>query len=272
MNILFSEKWYKSVWTSLNTNACFSWVLRCKDVPLSFWLLGDIFSDSVMTENYFNYSFNNHSEYYKTDSNTRITKYEDVLLNKSYFYLAIVTWLLSPFILSVFVTFKESNPFGLLYTFFNDVLKIQLDSLKGLESVNLGAKCLIKMVTLPLNVVCASLYIYVLIPLSAIILAFRKACEGETFDERKEVLNITNAKGLPCLKVYEGLGEALPQFLISVTFYANNYEFVNYQDLQSFPWVPKTVISIVFSLLSMLYGLYSGFKVCYSDNYISCGK
>ena len=59
------------------------------------------------------------------------------------------------------------------------------------------------------------------------------------------------------MKVFEQLGEAIPQVIIAIVFYSLNKEFVdNYDHVFGFS-IPTTLISIIFSAVSLVLGIKS---------------
>ena len=105
-------------------------------------------------------------------------------------------------------------------------------------------------------------YIYVCIPCIAMYFAFKKALEGDKFVNR-EVFMI-DSKFLPFYRLWEHVGEALPQLIISLTFISKNYPFI-YAEEQYFEGsisFPISILSAIFSGGSLAYGLYSGCLAC----------
>ena len=67
---------------------------------------------------------------------------------------------------------------------------------------------------------------------------------------------------LPGWKAFEFIGEAVPQLILSIVFMANNYKFMI--DTETFIGAKEfevTLTSMVFSIGSILMGLYSGIPV-----------
>ena len=63
-------------------------------------------------------------------------------------------------------------------------------------------------------------------------------------------------------KAFEFIGEAVPQLILSIVFMANNYEFMI--DTETFVGAKEfevTLTSMVFSIGSILVGLYSGIPI-----------
>ena len=79
---------------------------------------------------------------------------------------------------------------------------------------------------------------------------------------------IEDERDLPFLKLFEQFGEALPQFMLGLTFYVNNTYFINTYDNIFNSILPTTLISVIFSGVSVVLGLISGLvtsKSAYDD-------
>ena len=64
---------------------------------------------------------------------------------------------------------------------------------------------------------------------------------------------------IPFLKFFEQFGEALPQFIIGVIFYVNNSYFINTYDTLFETQLPITLLSVIFSGVSVVFGLITSF-------------
>ena len=83
------------------------------------------------------------------------------------------------------------------------------------------------------------------------------------FTEFLEIVNLRyismNPDWLPGWKAFEFIGEAVPQLILSIVFTANNHEFMI--DTETFIGAKEfevTLTSMVFSIGSIIMGLYSG--------------
>ena len=73
---------------------------------------------------------------------------------------------------------------------------------------------------------------------------------------------------IPFLKLFEQIGEALPQFMIALTFYVNHKSYVDSYDTLFGSSIPITLVSIVFSGVSVSIGVLTGlrtFKQMYDE-------
>ena len=64
------------------------------------------------------------------------------------------------------------------------------------------------------------------------------------------------------LKMLECIGEAIPQLLLSVIYIVNNYPQLSDHDDYLGLGIPVSIISSLFSLGSVLYGILQGRKAC----------
>ena len=62
------------------------------------------------------------------------------------------------------------------------------------------------------------------------------------------------------MKLFEQLGEALPQIGLNTTFYYNNAYYIWFTETSSILGFPTTLISMVFSFGSILLGLFNGVR------------
>ena len=64
------------------------------------------------------------------------------------------------------------------------------------------------------------------------------------------------------MKLFEQLGEAIPQLGLNITYYINNRYYVWFTESPNFLgiYLPTTLVSMVFSLGSILMGLFNGVK------------
>ena len=116
---------------------------------------------------------------------------------------------------------------------------------------------------------------YVIMPIIAVIIGVKivifggrqrseaKASSERTRDKMDEkpfrqgsFLADTKDKVIPIFKLFENTAEALPQFILAATFYSNNTDFVSQQETVFGITVPVTLVSMVFSVGSILHGIY----------------
>ena len=111
----------------------------------------------------------------------------------------------------------------------------------------------------PCDVIFSCIYIYGLIPISVLKAGYIIAKDGK-IDGEEYLVGLVSADELPWMKLFENLGEAIPQAILSLVFLINNFSF---EVDSSFMPIPTTCISLFFSIGSIMMGLYSGCSVCW---------
>ena len=81
-------------------------------------------------------------------------------------------------------------------------------------------------------------------------------------DPDRKITNELPAEAIPFLKLFENLGEAIPQAILIIVFICNNWDFILFDETSFIP-IPTSCISLVFSLGSIVMGLISGCKFFY---------
>ena len=61
-------------------------------------------------------------------------------------------------------------------------------------------------------------------------------------------------------KVFENLGEAVPQSIMCLLFIVNNFKFIVHEETSTWMPIPISILSLVFSVGSIMMGLYTGKK------------
>ena len=103
----------------------------------------------------------------------------------------------------------------------------------------------------------AFLYMYLYVPF----LAVYHGIQGFYEDKLESVdrfPHIEDPRDITFLKIFEQFGEALPQFMLGMTYYVSNTYFVNTNDNLFDLMLPTTLISMAFSGVSVALGLISG--------------
>ena len=152
----------------------------------------------------------------------------------------------------------HGNPFGVWYTVLETIFNCEL---KSCNHANQSCKLLLFMTSLPINFFLSSIWIYIIIPLGALESGVRMACYNDPNKENK-IFKIITPKGLPFWKMFEYVGEAIPQLTLALVYYISNREFVDSSETHYGISIPTTVISIIFSSGSTLLGLYQGIALC----------
>jgi len=77
----------------------------------------------------------------------------------------------------------------------------------------------------------------------------------------REIAENINADYISFLKLFENLGEAIPQAILIIVFICNNWDFILYDETSFIP-IPTSCLSLIFSVGSIIMGLISGGKGC----------
>ena len=128
-----------------------------------------------------------------------------------------------------------------------------------------------KIIILPLIIIGfipASLFLYLYVPILALYHGIQGFCDLKEVQTRLK--HIEKQIDITFLKLFEQFGEALPQFILSLTFYINNdYYIKTYENLFR---LPTTLISMVFSGVSLWLGLMCGMCAIKKTTYWGMGK
>ena len=232
---------------------------RFRTLFLSCWMLCDMALDFNQTMTFYQHGigkkgiYQEWAEGYQIENNGTLQTVSPV-----YFYVACVVWVAPPILLAIFYTIAGApmNAISLVTKMFkHEIDERILPSHKMLRFVLL-------IFLLPINVLCCIITIYFQIPFVAIKTGIKCAWNGSV-DETEEIALGRTPEQLPMLKLFEYCGEALPQLILSVLFAVNNYHFLLDHDTLLDIKIPVTVVSIIFSTGSLIFGLVTGFKSCY---------
>ena len=83
------------------------------------------------------------------------------------------------------------------------------------------------------------------------------ALTGENNGERK-ITKRMKAKGIPFLKLFENLGEAVPQSIMCLLFIVNNFEFIIHEETSKWMPIPISIVPLLFSIGSIMRAIYTG--------------
>ena len=224
------------------------------------WVQVDVLLDARQTLTYQKYTDTNgtYTKWAKEHMMETNSTYEHTV-SEGYFFTALVIWSLTPILLALFLWIMEQKPLAILSAVFGNKFELRCET-KFL-------KALLAVLLIPIDIICAAVFIYLLIPYSSFKLACKVLMRHE-FSERYEIVNLRNldidSKWLPVWKAIEFIGEAIPQLTLSIVFMANNYEFMI--DTETFIGAKEfevTLTSMVFSVGSITMGLYSGIKAIF---------
>ena len=115
---------------------------------------------------------------------------------------------------------------------------------------------LVFIMCLPCDILSCAIKVYIVYPFTALKAGVIVAWKGE-IDSKYMVTRLNRAGDIPALKTFEQLGEAIPQAILCLLFTVNNFPFLLYDETSILP-IPMSCISLVFSIVSVVMGLYSG--------------
>ena len=254
-NKCFDNSFFKWVMAS----CCVEFIKRIIPLLQSIWMHGDFTLDVLQTFTYYEHAFENgtYSEWALNRTKTTNATLETV--HPGYFYTSIVVWVLPPFLYSALFFLSgifddEFDPFVNANELFGEFSSIKIPPPSKSKISNI----IVYLVLFPVNLIVSLIFIYILIPFMAFKSALIVAWTGENDPERR-ITKGFNAEHVPALKLFEQLDEAIPQAIMSVVFLCNNFNFLIDHDTL-IPNVPTTLISFIFSLGSIIMGLYSGYN------------
>ena len=166
-------------------------------------------------------------------------------ISPGYFYTACAVWIIPP-VLHSFFTLAVGKLF--FPQVFNAIFRCNIDVINGRKKW---------FMYYPLELLSCILFIYVVIPFAALKNGVKHLMNAEV-DEKENLIAFIQPKELPFYKLFEILGEALPQFILTVVFVSNNYPFPMENDPYFGIPIPVSIISLVFSFGSLIMGVLSG--------------
>ena len=83
---------------------------------------------------------------------------------------------------------------------------------------------------------------------------------NEEVDDEEKLIACIDPKVLPFFKFWEIIGEALPQAILTVVFALNNFPFLMKFDTYFNIPIPVSLVSLAFSVGSLILGVISGYK------------
>ena len=110
----------------------------------------------------------------------------------------------------------------------------------------------------PVDFLISSIYIYIFTPFVSLKAGAFVAWTGID-DPDRNITKDTIAEDIPGFKLFENLGEAIPQGILIIVFISHNWDFILYDETSFFP-IPTSCISLIFSVGSIIMGLISGCK------------
>ena len=238
----------------------------------SCWMLADMVLDGRQTYVYKQHAYNQNGTYNTWAVEFRQTSNETHLhsVSPAYFYTAVVFWVLPPLLYSVFFVFVQIcclddrfNPFENTNSLLEHFSSFQINP----PFINNFLNFLNYLLYFPIDLIVSSIVIYIFTPFVSLKAGALVAWTGKDDPDRKITKN-NRAEDIPGLKLFENLGEAIPQAILIIIFMSNNWDFILYDETSFIP-IPTSCISLIFSLGSIFMGLISGckafFKALLSD-------
>lgn len=237
-------------------------VKRFVPLMLSIWMLIDIILDANQTATYYWHSFENGTYKiwalgYGIRNETGVDHIHQV--SPWYLYVASAIWITPPFLLSGLSLFGEFRPLRFTYSMLEDDFNINLPEFPSGKVFNTFAT----LILFPVDMLFSSVFIYIVIPAASLKSSLIIAWKG-SIDEETNLVGVIDTSDLPVWKLFEHIGEALPQIILAVVFSSNNFPFLVAKDI-IIPYVPTTLISIIFSCGSLCMGMYTGIKSCLEE-------
>ena len=222
------------------------------------WVQVDVLLDARQTLTYHQYRDANgtYTKWAKQHMVETNSTYEHTV-SEGYFLTAISIWLLTPILLAFFMWISKQEPLVVLSEFFDKPFELRCDNkfLNALQAFLL----------FPIEIMSAAVIIYLVIPYASFKLAYKVLMRHE-FEEGTRMANLRflamESDWLPGWKGFEFIGEAMPQLTLLIVFMGNNYDFMI--DTETFIGLKEfevTLTSMIFSIGSIVMGLYSGIPV-----------
>jgi len=233
----------------------------------SCWMLADMVLDGRQTYVYKQHAYNQNGSYSTWAAEFRQTSNETYLhtVSPAYFHTAVVVWVLPPLLFSAYLFLREIcyldddgfNPFKNTNYLFEQFSSFKIKRPFNKNFLNV----LVYVFYLPIDFLISSIKIYILIPFMSIKAGAFVAWTGKDDPDRKITKKVP-AYAIPFFKLFENLGEAIPQAILIIVFICNNWDFILYDETSFIP-IPTSCISLIFSLGSIIMGLISGCKIIY---------
>ena len=186
-------------------------------------------------------------------------------VSEGYSITSIVIFTVPPFLISLYVLFynfclvgdddeHKDSPFLFTGYLLNEFRDVSYKKVSKHKKINLIAALLF----VPIDAIVYFMGRNILHPLGAIIVSFKLALTNENYETTRD--RITG------LKIVELLFETTPQLILGLVFLCNNYLFLSECNLiiPSIP-IPTTLVSVVFSVGTLIHGVYTSCKACNSQ-------
>ena len=121
------------------------------------------------------------------------------------------------------------------------------------------SKRVISLLYLPFDFLIGAIFTYILISFASLKAGIIIALTGEN-DGKREIMKWINAEYHPFWKLFENLGEAVPQTIMGLISIINNLNFILQEETSTWMPIPISIMSLVFSVGSIMMGLYTGYR------------
>ena len=238
---------------------CIKLVLRVWPLLSALWMYADIGLDVNQSMSYYEDAFNENGSYQDWALKQRNKTHSDYLQSvaPTYFYVAAAVWAGPPVLgalVGYFALGARKNTVKWLISFLDCCLRMNIKNPSGC-----GLEVLSFVISMPILILAMVFVYYIYVPILTLIHAVRKLWQDDDLDEDKEVL-FFSYKNAPVMKLFECVGEAVPQLILAVVYAANNYPYLLEQDDYLGIGIPVTIISCIFSAGSIVMGLISAIK------------
>ena len=222
----------------------------------SCWMLVDMVLDGRQTHIYYQHSFNPNGTYntWAVEFNQTSNTTHLHTVSPAYFYTAVLVWVLPPLLWSAYFYLTSlCDPFVNTNFLFSHFSFFKIKRPFNNNFVNF----LFFTLYFPIDLLISSIVIYIFIPFGSLKNGAFVAWTGIDYPGRKITKEIP-ANAIPFFKLFENLGEVIPQAIL-IVFICNNWNFILYNETSFFP-IPTSCISLIFSVGSIIMGLISGYK------------
>lgn len=269
----------KENWQRCRQNYLVQLVFRLASVIRAIWTSVDIIMDARQTYTYHHYAFVTHASFNNSlapisndandfdnkDGGGKVMR----LVSPWYFYVAILTWIV-PSILYTMVHYidPDKEVHNKAYGYFGDEYLPLLYNYK--LKIDRLPKCLRTFLQLAIfpwaNFLISVACMYLMIPIASLYIGIKALINDAVDDDAKVFCKGFgfSRRNMAFHRAFEQIGEAMPQLILGIIFTCNNYDLM-YQSHDAIFETDfhKTVISIIFSFGTTLFGIARGCKVGY---------
>ena len=233
---------------------------RVLPLMLSIWCQGDVILDAIQTKKYYELAYKNDT--YSNDG-------RNIFISPLYFYFSLISFIM-PVILSILLQLYLNRGFNMLKRWFGEKP----------QDLSFAKKIIFNfakiMLEVPIYFISSVIFYYVVIPVVLINHGLKTIRTGINDDLNVDIdpckifsklFNCTGildfyglknfkSKSIPLLTGFEQIGEASIQTVLALTFIINNHDDIaKFDRFLGVPF-PISIVSLVFSVISLLFGLF----------------